>query len=191
MDIPMLRPLALIVVAACTSGGAETLTVCQVLANPSSFAARPVSVSGLWRWSDSGQSLRASSPCEHATTRKGWQFFDAIDLVPARREEEAEYRAAYRSAKGSGSRDVKVFAAFTGVIESREDFGLWTDGFGKQWPDVFRYCYLVRLRFRSVTQTRSLPYLPGEVEEDLKAGWGNPWPIRLEREPNPKRRLGK
>lgn len=160
---------------------AQTLSVCEVLTKLSELNGKTIAIRGVWGRSDAGQGLRASPACEIPTIRNRWGFFDEIDVIrDTSPESMTSYYAAYRDIQKRYKSDVKIFATLHGRLETREHFAMWTDGFGKQSPDVFRHYFIARLRFWSADHLKAVPYEPGEAAADLREGWGNPYPKRVQ-----------
>jgi hypothetical protein len=176
-----LKPLIFIIAFSAGQSAAQTFSVCEVLASMTALNGKTVAVRGVWRRGDAGQELRAAGPCERPTVRNGWQFFDAIDVVPDRGNlSVANYYAEYNGLRQHHPGNVNILATLQGRLDVRDRFSMWTDGFGKLWPDVFRHYFVARLGFWSADHLQANPYRAGEAEEEQRAGWGNPLPRRVE-----------
>ena len=173
--------ISLLIVVTGGLGLGAPLSVCDVRAGLFRLDGSDISVRGIWTHGDSGDTLRAPAACELPTVISGWRFFDGIDVIPdGGKAGVASYIAQYRDLKRSSKTDVKVFATLQGRVETRANFQLWADGFGNQWPEVFRQFFVVRLRLVHASDLRAVPYELGEAESELRKGWGNPLPKRVE-----------
>jgi hypothetical protein len=169
------KPIAFFV--ACALARAESLSVCEALANLTLLNGKAVEVEGVWRKGDSGQQIWATSPCPRPTIRDGWQFVDAIKVTPdGSNESVAEY---YRQLRGFARTHpgTKIVATLSGRLEAPDHFETWTDPLGALHLRAFG-SLAARLRFSSADGFRSISVSAEEVAREAEV-LRNPQPRRV------------
>jgi|KBSMisStandDraft_5_1062788.scaffolds.fasta_scaffold153457_4 hypothetical protein len=137
------------------TGYAETLTVCEALANLTELNGRTVNIRGIWSVGDAHRALMAESPCEQPTVRDGWLWPDRINLV-ADNGQIYRYAAEFRILLKSTPRHSPV-VTLTGRFETKKHFEIKKFPNGSQLPQAFENL-VAQLRFWKTSDFLAVPW---------------------------------
>jgi hypothetical protein len=145
----------------------EPMGVCEVMANLPALNGKEISVRGVWRRGDSGESLWAVPWCEKHTMLDGFEYVDAIQTGPLTGFQSAASFYAEHRRLAAAHPGANIFVTIWGVLRAPEHFEIWIDPWNVERPRAFAAKYAAQLAYTHVADFKAVqapPETPDEIE---------------------------